>query len=56
MKTAIYHAKTEYDEDCCPKCKGVIYDPSGWLKIEDTEYPVYYCPDCDLYYIADFDK
>ncbi len=54
MKAAIYHAKVEDNEDCCPKCRGVIYDTSGWLILKDIEYPVYYCPDCNIYYIADF--
>jgi len=62
-KLHIYEAIVENGEYCCPRCKDVHFvnsDENGnyinYIKIKNVEYPLYYCPDCDIFYTtSDFD-
>ena len=65
-KTSLWVRKTNIENDvkkletvieidgefCCPLCKMPLFDVVDWIKIFDIEYPVYYCPDCDEYFVA----
>jgi len=55
-KLHIYKAIEKDNEDCCPRCEDVYYHTVGIIRVENAEYPVYFCPDCDIFYTtSDFD-